>query len=539
MGAFWEGKTGDDEAQPMMQPVRMELAPHVRLGRRVNVTVAIMILLVFHTTLLVAGSLNWNVPCEYQLSRFLVLYGAVGLSFVYLLVREWLFYSRLGSWPSTTSFLLLCVFYAALSGAGVVLTIYTIRSRDSCRLSAPLLYRWCFAAALFFVILSVLVLFVPVVRIVSRCVLAPVALCLIGCVETVGMDVDVGPVGEGFMKDDSGRRRTAQKEFIPAALMSCMGVLCAPCYFVYSATLGLVCRPVSVFLFKLCETVGCVRMLPNGNIEFRNCFNECTCGWMVRHCTQCLMAPGCLTPGRSIVGLFVNTSALLWFFVYLLFELYWNWNLLCDNAVPDADHANNWFEWLKVLSPSPVHWLILVFAVSGVVITLFYFIHDLFSTPRAPPRSAYEVHKWKMRRQLRVCANIFLFFLFCTWGALLLYFVCSQQSCANSSPGIYRLAWLLLLVFFVFAGLAVILFFCVCIDCCISGRLRFVLLLTNGPNRDASSGESSTYGSSKPANTCSAGAVDKPAQRLAPGPGRRSSWQNGEAAGRLLPEEVV
>lgn len=119
----------EDESQPIMHPVRMELAPHARLGRRVNAIFAIMILLVFHSTLLVAGLLNWDVPCEFQLSRFLVIYGGVGLLFVYLLLREWLYYARLGSWPSTISFLLLCVFYAALCGAGVILTMYTIRSR--------------------------------------------------------------------------------------------------------------------------------------------------------------------------------------------------------------------------------------------------------------------------------------------------------------------------------------------------------------------------------------------------------------------------
>jgi len=354
---------------------------------------------------------------------------------------------------------------------------------------------------------------------------------------------------------------TAQKQFIPAALMICTGVLCAPCYFLYSVLLGPICRPFSVLLFKLCECFGCVTILSNGNIEFRNCFSEYSCGFIVRHCTQCLMAPGCMTPGRSIVGLFVNAAALLWFFAYLLFELYWNWNLICDEAAPDPDDELSWFAWLKVASPSPVHWLILLFAVFGIVITLFYFITDLFSTPRAPPRSAYEVHKWKMRRQLRICANILLFALFCAWGGALFYFVYTQQSCSNSSPSIFRLALLLLLIFFVFAGLAAFLFLCVCIDCCVSGRMRLVLLLSDGPNRVSSTnvpndsaahggpgypggpgsqGGHNSYGSSKPANKFFVGAVDEPAPRVSVERSDRStSWQKGDAAGRLLPEQAV
>ena len=46
------------------------------------------------------------------------------------------------------------------------------------------------------------------------------------------------------------------------------------------------------------------------------------------------MAPGMTTPGRSIVGAFVNTTALMWFWCYILFELYWNWNLMCAAPPP-------------------------------------------------------------------------------------------------------------------------------------------------------------------------------------------------------------
>lgn len=80
---------------------------------------------------------------------------------------------------------------------------------------------------------------------------------------------------------------------------------------------------------------------------------------------------------------------------------------------------------------------------------------------------------------MKVCMHVGLFCLFVTWGALLCYFVYSQEECASSAPSLYRLALLLLLVFFVLVGLAFLLFTCVCIDCCVSGRMRLVLLLAD------------------------------------------------------------
>jgi len=364
--------------------------------------------------------------------------------------------------------------------------------QDTCRISAPLLYRWCFAAALFCCVLVGLCLIVPIVRCGARFFFAPAALCLIGCVETVGMDVEIGVAGKvaqdgGLTSDDgggfgsdhlSGSRNAAQRQFLPAALMICTGALCAPCYFAYAVLLGPVCHPFSVLMFKIFESFGCVRILPDGTLEFRNCVDEASCGWFVRHATQYLMAPGMKAPGRSYIGSFVNTSALMWFWCYLLFELFWNWNLMCEAAGQGASSHPMTLEWLRSLAPSPVHWLILLFAVSGALWTIGCFISDLFTSPLAPPRSAHEAHKWKMRRQLRVCVHVVLCVLLCTWGGLLFYFTYTQQQCASSSPSIHRLGLLLLLILVVFLCLALLLFVCVCIDCCTTGRMRLVVLLS-------------------------------------------------------------
>jgi len=477
-----------EEATPIMRPVKMELAPHARLGRRVNAMFTAFILLVFHTSMIVAGLLNWDVPCEFHLSRFLVIYGGCGLLFVYLLLREWLFYARLGSWPSTTAFLLMTIFYVCNIGSGVILAMYTFRARDTCRITAPLLYRWCFAGALFCAMLVGLCLIVPAVRCAARCVCAPIALCLISCVETVGMDVDVGLVGAGGAGGFGGDggigaikagRRAVEKQFIPAAAMLCASVLCAPVYLVYTIICAPVCKPCSTVLFKLFEFCGCVSILPDGTMEFRNCFNEATCGWVVRHTTQCLLAPGMTTPGRSIVGAFTNYAAMIWFWFYLLFEVYWNWGLMCESAVPDAADVSSPLKWFEVLSPSPVHWLILMFAVTGLLITLYKFIADMFTYPPPPPRSAYDVQKAKMRRQVRVCFNLILFLIFCTWGGFLFYFTQSQSECAASSPSIWRLALLMRMVVVVIVGLGLSLGCCVCVECCVNGRMRLVLLISD------------------------------------------------------------
>ncbi len=119
----WNSSSADDESTPIMHPVRMELAPHARLGRRMAASTAIFVLLVFHVSMVTIGALNWNAACDEQLWLFLVIYGGVGLLFVYLLFREWLYYARLSSLPTLANLILLIVFYALLSTAGGFLTV--------------------------------------------------------------------------------------------------------------------------------------------------------------------------------------------------------------------------------------------------------------------------------------------------------------------------------------------------------------------------------------------------------------------------------
>ena len=52
--------------------------------------------------------------------------------------------------------------------------------------------------------------------------------------------------------------------------------------------------------------------------------------------------------------------------------------------------------------PSPLHWLILVFAIVGIVMTLAYFLFEVFTPPPAPPRSALEAEVRARTRALEL-----------------------------------------------------------------------------------------------------------------------------------------
>ena len=84
---------------------------------------AIFVLLVFHVSVIVMGVLNWDSDCGEALWIYLVAYGAVGLLFIYLLFREWLYYARPSSLPTLFNLILLIIFYALLSTAGGFLTV--------------------------------------------------------------------------------------------------------------------------------------------------------------------------------------------------------------------------------------------------------------------------------------------------------------------------------------------------------------------------------------------------------------------------------
>ena len=133
----WNSSMEGDEATPIMHPVRMELAPHARLGRRMAASTAIFVLLVFHVSMIVIGTLNMDADCGELLWLYLVIYGGVGLLFVYLLFREWLYYARLSSLPNLMNLVLLIVFYACLTTSGGFLAVRRAAAAAAARAPAP------------------------------------------------------------------------------------------------------------------------------------------------------------------------------------------------------------------------------------------------------------------------------------------------------------------------------------------------------------------------------------------------------------------
>lgn len=70
-------------------------------------------------------------------------------------------------------------------GLGTGLIYITVVTRETCRLSAPVLWRWCFAITLFFALIIVIALAVPALRLFCGCVIAPIAYACVGCAESV------------------------------------------------------------------------------------------------------------------------------------------------------------------------------------------------------------------------------------------------------------------------------------------------------------------------------------------------------------------
>lgn len=68
-------------------------------------------------------------------------------------------------------------------------------------------------------------------------------------------------------------------------------------------------------------------MAADGTLVFNNPCARVSCSGIARDLSQIALAPGCVVPGRSLVALFVNTGALLWFFLYLAFDLYDSWEV--------------------------------------------------------------------------------------------------------------------------------------------------------------------------------------------------------------------
>jgi len=156
----------------------------------------------------------------------------------------------------------------------------------------------------------------------------------------------------------------------------------------------------------------------------------------------------------SNFALYVNTTALCWFFVYLLIEVKRNWLLSCD---------------------APLHSFVGAVAVLGLAISLVDFLHDVFKDPM-PPLTKAEQSSAKGWRRSRLAALAWLLGGILLWGGLGLLWLQGSTTCAHTAPAIYRLALLLSVAFVVLVALLLVILLLLLVDFCCSGRLHLYVV---------------------------------------------------------------
>ena len=480
------------ERTPMVRPAKLQMAPHARAGYRTAFGLALFILTLFFGMAVAVSLLNWDVPCDKDLALELLIYGALGLTFVISVLHHYIYYKELGAWPGKRTATVCLILLLALFAVGCWMIHDTLRTRDTCRLSAPFLWRWCFAILLFFVIIVLLALMVPFLRCFCGCCVAPVAYACVGCSEavkvstkelelpelerlyvpTVSVHTPLGDanvaVGSVFgAQQQEHHHKRPKSDYIPRICGGggygplskssrdpdcCPGV---PVRFreLFAGTIELfggillapIAIPIALFFavvkyclkpcylgLRECNTLllgfcGAQRCSPawccsQCSVIAATCFPFCS-SWL--SCFQCVVdfsvGQGCLAPGKSLLALFVNTAALLWLFVFFLIEVTWNWGLTCDPVSSS-------------IGPSALHWMILCFAITGIVCVVGYFLYEVFTSPPSPPRSAVEADGARVRRRGRVLGYSCLFFAFILFGAALLFFVLTEVTPPPPSP---------------------------------------------------------------------------------------------------------
>jgi len=161
-------------------------------------------------------------------------------------------------------------------------------------------------------------------------------------------------------------------------------------------------------------------------------------------------------PKRSAAGnfaLYVNHTVVLWFFAYILWQVYDERDDPCDTDL----HTN-----------------LTVFGVWGCAMAYCDFLYEKFAGVKTRQR---------LKKQFRFlwAINIIAYLI---WGIETASEVIPPTSCKDTAKDVYRLSFLLSCIFFVFCGF---LFLGLCaglLDFLCSGRLRFVVVVETGPQEE-------------------------------------------------------
>ena len=157
----------------------------------------------------------------------------------------------------------------------------------------------------------------------------------------------------------------------------------------------------------------------------------------------------------STFALYINTSVLLWLFGFLLLEARRSWSLPCD--VPLAS-------------------FVLGAGVLGMLLTVASFVGEVYADP-LPPVTKLEQSRAREERRRKLLAYGWMMGAAALWGALGCLWLRQSETCGHSSPSLYRVALMLGFVYMCFVSLAALLALFLAIDYCLSGKLRFVVIL--------------------------------------------------------------
>ncbi len=162
---------GDTPMMRSAQPPVLVLSPHARFGRRVSIAFALLFLFGFNVALVLIALTNWSAPCDAPLNAFLVAFGLVGVAgsglyFILEVLTPDPLPPGLPSGPPPLArsrhakHAVLALLFLAL-GLGAWGTTSFALAPEECAASAPVLYKWAFAASLAFCIFVALVVLVP------------------------------------------------------------------------------------------------------------------------------------------------------------------------------------------------------------------------------------------------------------------------------------------------------------------------------------------------------------------------------------------
>jgi len=156
----------------------------------------------------------------------------------------------------------------------------------------------------------------------------------------------------------------------------------------------------------------------------------------------------------STFALYVNTTALVWFFGYLLLEVRRSWSLPCD---------------------VPLHLFVSLFAVGGVALSLADFLREIFKDPM-PPLTKLEHSYAREGRQRRMLAYAWLSGAVLLWGLYGVACVAQSSSCSHTAPQVYTIALVLTMAFGAVLSVLCLVLLGVAIDFCCSGKLRLAIV---------------------------------------------------------------